>query len=243
LKYNLLRIRLPHSLSIFLAQNIRQTGTFAVNLNEHKKEIKMRIKYLRVSTLQQTGNRFEVDKENYDLVLFDKISGTVPFKERPEAKKLIEIIESGQEVTLICDEISRLGRSTSDTIQMMDYFEKKEVTVIVKNLGLQSRTNGKKNPIWNLIIATMSSLNQLELESIKERTMAGRQVYVAKGGILGRKTGTTESKRKFIEKPKSIKILDFVKKDWTLRQIAKQLDVSTKTVHKVKIVAQELEMI
>jgi DNA invertase Pin-like site-specific DNA recombinase len=203
----------------------------------------MRIKYLRVSTMQQTGFRFEVDKENYDLVLFDKISGTVPFKERPEAKKLIEIIESGQEVTLICDEISRLGRSTSDTINMMDYFDKKEVTVIVKNLGLQSRTNGKKNPIWNLIIATMSSLNQLELESIKERTMAGRQVYVAKGGILGRKTGTTESNRKFIEKPKSIKILDFVKKDWTLRQIAKQLDVSTKTVHKVKMVAQELEMI
>lgn len=203
----------------------------------------MRIKYLRVSTMQQTGFRFEVDKENYDLVLFDKISGTVPFKERPEAKKLIEIIENGQEVTLIVDELSRLGRSTSDTIQMMDYFEKKEVTVIVKNLGLQSRTNGKNNPIWNLIIATMSSLNQLELESIKERTMAGRQIYVAKGGILGRKTGTTESKRKFIEKPKSIKILDFVKKDWTLRQIAKQLDVSTKTVHKVKIVAQELDMI
>ena len=203
----------------------------------------MRIKYLRVSTMQQTGFRFEVDKENYDLVLFDKISGTVPFKERPQAKKLIEIIESGQEVTLIVDELSRLGRSTSDTIQMMDYFEKKEVTVIVKNLGLQSRTNGKKNPIWNLIIATMSSLNQLELESIKERTMAGRKIYVAKGGILGRKTGTTESKRQFIEKPKSIKILDFVKKDWTLRQIAKQLDVSTKTVHKVKMVAQELDMI
>jgi len=175
--------------------------------------------------------------------LFDKISGTVPFKERPEAKKLIEIIESGQEVTLIVDELSRLGRSTSDTIQMMDYFEKKEVTVIVKNLGLQSRTNGKKNPFWNLIIATMSSLNQLELESIKERTMAGRQVYVAKGGLLGRKTGTTESKRQFIEKPKSMKILDFVKKEWTLRQIAKQLDVSTKTVQKVKVIAMELNML
>jgi DNA invertase Pin-like site-specific DNA recombinase len=203
----------------------------------------MRIKYLRVSTLQQTGNRFEVDKENYDLVLFDKISGTVPFKERPEAKKLIEIIESGQKVTLIVDELSRLGRSTSDTIQMMDYFEKKEVTVIVKNLGIQSITNGKKNQIWSLIIATISSLNFLELESIKERTMAGRQIYVAKGGVLGRKTGTTESKRQFIEKPKSMKILDFIKKDWTLRQIAKQLDVSTKTVQKVKSIADELSLL
>jgi DNA invertase Pin-like site-specific DNA recombinase len=203
----------------------------------------MRIKYLRVSTLNQTGNRFEVDKENYDLVLFDKISGVVPFRERPEAKKLIQIIESGQEVTLIVDEISRLGRTTSDTIQMMDYFDKKEVTVIVKNLGIQSRTNQKKNPIWNLIIATMSSLNQLELESIKERTMAGRQVYVARGGVLGRKTGTTESIRQFIEKPKSKKILEYLEKGWTLREIAKQVDASTKTVMKVKSTATKLQMI
>lgn len=203
----------------------------------------MRIKYLRVSTIHQTGNRFEVDKENYDLVLFDKISGTVPFRERPEAKKLIEIIESGEKVTLIVDELSRLGRTTSDTIQMMDYFNRKEVTVIVKNLGLQSRTNGKKNPIWSLIIATVSSLNQLELEFIKERTMAGRQIYVARGGVIGRKKGTTESKRQFIEKPKSKKILDFIKKEWTLRQIAKQLDVSTKTVQKVKRIGSELNLL
>ena len=203
----------------------------------------MRIKYLRVSTLNQTGNRFEVDKENYDLVLFDKISGVIPFRERPEAKKLIEIIESGQDVTLIVDEISRLGRTTSDTIQMMDYFDKKDVTVIVKNLGIQSRTNQKKNPIWNLIIATMSSLNQLELESIKERTMAGRQVYVARGGVLGRKTGTTESIRQFIEKPKSKKILEYLEKGWTLREIAKQVDASTKTVMKVKSTATKLQMI
>lgn len=203
----------------------------------------MRIKYQRVSTLQQTGNRFEVDKDKYDLVLFDKISGTIPFRERPEAKKLIEIIESGQEVTLVVDELSRLGRTTSDTILMMDYFDKKLVNVVVKNLGIQSMNNGKKNQIWTLIIATLSSLNQLELEFIKERTMAGRQVYVAKGGKLGRRSGTSETKRKFIEKPKSKRILEFIDKGWTVRQVAKQLDVSTKTVQKVSNVGRELGLI
>jgi hypothetical protein len=34
----------------------------------------MRIKYNRVSTLAQTGNRFEADTEKYDLTLLDKIS-------------------------------------------------------------------------------------------------------------------------------------------------------------------------
>ncbi len=33
----------------------------------------MRVKYNRVSTLGQTGNRFEADTDKYDLVLLDKI--------------------------------------------------------------------------------------------------------------------------------------------------------------------------
>lgn len=35
----------------------------------------MKIKYNRVSTLQQSGDRFQVDDTKYDLILFDKISG------------------------------------------------------------------------------------------------------------------------------------------------------------------------
>jgi hypothetical protein len=51
----------------------------------------MKIKYNRVSTSQQTGDRFTVDTEQYDLTLFDKVSGTVPFKERPKGKELAKL--------------------------------------------------------------------------------------------------------------------------------------------------------
>ena len=203
----------------------------------------MRVKYLRVSTINQTGNRFEADTEKYDLVLFEKVSGKIPFRERSQAKKIIELIEKGINITLIIDELSRIGRTTSDTINMMEYFESKEINVVVKNLGIESRPNGKKNPIWNLITTVISSLNAMELESIKERTMAGRQVYVANGGILGRRIGSTLSDRDFIEKPKSKKILEYLDKGWTLREIAKQVDASTKTVMKVKSTTQKLQMI
>ena len=54
----------------------------------------MRVKYNRVSTQIQSGNRFEADTEKYDLTLLDKISGTVPFKDRPQAKILINKIEN-----------------------------------------------------------------------------------------------------------------------------------------------------
>ena len=203
----------------------------------------MRVKYNRVSTQIQSGNRFEADTEKYDLTLLDKISGTVPFKDRPQAKILINQIELGLVKEVIVEELSRLGRHTGDCITTLEWMDEKGVNVFVRNLGVQSRPNGKKNPIWNVITSVISSLYALELDSIKERTSVGRQIYVQKGGILGRKVGSTLSDRDFIEKPKTQKILEYLEKGWTLREIAKQVDASTKTVMKVKSTATKLQMI
>lgn len=203
----------------------------------------MRVKYNRVSTQIQSGNRFEADTGKYDLTLLDKISGTVPFKDRPQAKILINQIELGLVNELVVEELSRLGRHTGDCITTLEWMDEKGVNVFVRNLGVQSRPNGKKNPIWNVITSVISSLYALELDSIKERTSVGRQIYVQKGGILGRKVGSTLSDRDFIEKPKSKKILEYLDKGWTLREIAKQVDASTKTVMKVKSTAIKLQLI
>jgi DNA invertase Pin-like site-specific DNA recombinase len=166
----------------------------------------MRVKYNRVSTLIQTGNRFEADTEIYDLILMDKISGSVPFKDRPQAKILIDYIEQGLVVELVVEELSRLGRHTGDCISTLEWMDGKGVNVIIRNLGVASRPNGKKNPIWNVLTSVISSLYTLELENIKERTSVGRKIYVQRGGVLGRKVGSTLSDRDFIEKPKSQKI-------------------------------------
>jgi DNA invertase Pin-like site-specific DNA recombinase len=203
----------------------------------------MRVKYNRVSTLIQTGNRFEADTEKYDLILMDKISGSVPFKDRPQAKILIDYIEQGLVVELIVEELSRLGRHTGDCISTLEWMDGKGVNVIIRNLGVASRPNGKKNPIWNVLTSVISSLYTLELENIKERTSVGRQIYVQRGGVLGRKVGSTLSDRDFIEKPKSQKILEYLNKEWTLREIAKQFDCSTRTIQKVKKTALKLQMI
>jgi DNA invertase Pin-like site-specific DNA recombinase len=203
----------------------------------------MRVKYNRVSTIIQSGNRFEADTEKYDLTLMDKISGSVPFKERPQAKILIEYIEDGKVKILVIEELSRLGRNTGDCISTLEWMDGKGINVIVRNLGIESRPNGKKNPIWNVLTSVISSLYTLELENIKERTSVGRQIYVQRGGVLGRKVGSTLSDRDFIEKPKSQKILEYLNKEWTLREIAKQLDCSTRTIQKVKKIAHKLEVI
>ena len=203
----------------------------------------MRVKYNRVSTQIQSGNRFEADTEKYDLILFDKISGTVKFKDRPQAKILIDYIQKGIVKEVIVEELSRLGRHTGDCISTLEWMDEKEINVVVRNLGVESRPNGKTNPIWSILSATLSSVYSLEISSIKERTSIGRQVFLQRGGVLGRKAGSTLSDRDFIEKPKSKKILEYLEKGWTLREIAKQVDASTKTVMKVKSTATKLQMI
>ena len=194
----------------------------------------MRVKYNRVSTLQQTGDRFSVDKENYDLVLFDKVSGTIPFNERPKGIELVNLVKNKKVSELVVEEFSRLGRNTGDVFRTLEWLEEHEVNVVIRNLGLQSRPNGKKNPIWKMISSVMSSLYEMELENIKERTMVGRQVYVQKGGRLGRPDGTSESTKQFLSKPKNLEIVKLLERGLKYSEIQKILECSPKTIRKVK---------
>lgn len=204
----------------------------------------MRIKYNRVSTLQQSGDRFEYDTEKYDLILFDKVSGTIPFFEREKGKVLKKLVEEGKVKELIVEEFSRLGRNTGDVINVLQWLDENEINVYVRNIGLYSRPNGQKNPIWKMISSVMSSLYETELEGIKERTQVGRLVYVQKGGKLGRTKGTNETDLTFINKPNNQKILDCLKKDkFTIREISKLCDVSLNTIVKVKKTSQKLNLL
>lgn len=203
----------------------------------------MRIKYNRVSSQIQTGLRFEADTEKYDLTLLEKVSGAVRFRDRPnKTQQLIQLVESGQVKELVVEEQSRLGRNTGDVIQTLEWLDRHEVNVVVRNLGVQSRPNGKKNPIWKMISAVMSSLYELELENIKERTQTGRMIYVQKGGVLGRPSGSQESDRAFLQKEGSVSILKYLNRGMTMREISKLTNSSTRTIQKVKSIAQKHKM-
>jgi len=201
---------------------------------EIKTDTAVRIKYNRTSTIQQSGNRFQEDQETYDLTILDKISGSIPFRERDGGKKVIELVESGQLEELVVEEWSRLGRNTLDTIKTSKYLDSHNVNIVVRGLGLQSRPGGKPNPVWNLISSVMSSLYELELQNIKERTSVGRLVYVQNGGKLGRPSGSVEDSETFLNKPKSKSIKKYLNKGHSVREVSKLVGCSTGSVMKVK---------
>ena len=196
----------------------------------------MRVKYNRTSTIQQEGERFKLDKDNYDLTIFDKgVSGKIPFSEREGGIKLTNLVNEGVVKEVVVEELSRLGRNTIDTLTTLKSFEEKGINVVVRGMGnLQSMIDGKKNPIWNLITSVMSSLYELERENILERTEMGRKMYVMNGGKLGRKVGSVENRKEFLQKDKTKKIVSLLEKGKSVRDISSRLGVSTKTIVKVR---------
>jgi DNA invertase Pin-like site-specific DNA recombinase len=197
----------------------------------------MKVKYNRTSTIGQLGNRFSLDTEKYDFTIFDKgVSGAVPFKERPMVKnKLLPLLEKNEVSELWVEELSRLGRNTIDTLNTLKFLEDLNITIVIRNLGnLKSIIDGKKNPMWNLLTSLTASLYELEKENIIERTSAGREVYRMRGGKLGRKNGTQESRNIFLEKDKTKEIISLLKCGKSVRDISGRLSVSSATVCKVK---------
>lgn len=196
----------------------------------------MHVKYQRTSSEKQHGNRFSTDTTKYDKVFFDKgISGSRPFRDRTEAMKIVDLIEQGKVSELHVEEIRDIGRNMVDTINTLDWLDQKEVTVVIRSMGnLASRVNGKKNEIWSLITSVMGSLYQMELENLKLRTKMGRDAYLKNGGKLGRRKGDTESVAKFMEKPKTKKIISLIDQGKSVRDISGRLSVSSSLVVKVR---------
>ncbi len=145
------------------------------------------------------------------------------------------MVNEGKVKEVVVEELSRLGRNTIDTLTTLKSFEEKGINVVVRGMGnLQSMIDGKKNPIWNLITSVMSSLYELERENILERTEMGRKMYVMNGGKLGRKVGSTESRKDFFRKDRTKKIILLLEKGKSVRDISSRLGVSTKTIVKVR---------
>jgi DNA invertase Pin-like site-specific DNA recombinase len=196
-------------------------------------------RYIRQSTKSQTNLR-QLAKVHPDENLFiDIISGSVPFADRPEGKKLIEAVETGKINYVSFHAIDRAGRNTINVLQTLQYFFDKGVVVKIDNLGLESMINGKANPVFNLITTILSELSSLEKSSLLERQAEGIQQAKLKGVYKGRVEGTTETPEQTLSKHKRVVKVLKTNPTLSLRQIAKlstesDYKVSANTVKKVK---------
>ena len=196
----------------------------------------MVIKYNRTSTIQQKGERFKNDKNNYDQTINDfGVSGKVEFSKRRGGSELLRLVTEGKVDKVVFEDLSRCGRTLKDSITTLEFLISNNVVIRIRDIGIESHLqNGKKNPIWNIVTSILSSVYEMERDRILEITAAGRAQYLINGGVLGRPVNSKEDKHRFMSKPRSKAILRLLNQGKSDRDIVARLNCSPKTVTKVK---------
>ena len=196
----------------------------------------MRVKYIRVSTIEQNTDRQEDFK---GLTYKDKCSGSIAFKDRKEATKLL----ANDEVTeVLVHSIDRLGRTTIDIMQTIQGFTSRGINVISEKEGLNTIVDGKENPVAKMMIGILGTLAEFELNRAKERQAEGIAKAKAKGVYTGRSRGSSESIDVFITKESTKAILKNLRLGESIKRTALLSKSSMGKVKKVKKMIKDGEI-
>jgi len=151
--------------------------------------------YLRVSSLDQ-----DVEKNRTDILLLanqlnlgqvhfieEKVSGTVSWKKRKIAA-IIDEMKSGD--TLLVSELSRIGRSMLEIMEVLSIAMDRQVKIyaVKGNWKLDDSLQSK------ILAMVFSMASEIERDLISKRTKEALAAKKAKGIKLGRPKGTGKSK-------------------------------------------------
>ncbi len=201
----------------------------------------MNILYTRVSTLEQKTDRQRVTEKDFDLVIEDKCSGTIPFFERNGGIEIKKLAENGVLKNLSVWQIDRLGRDLRDIMNTIHYFNEKNIVIVFVSQGLRTLDeNGVENPISKLIISILGIVGEMERCQIKERQLEGIRIAKLKGSYRGRKLGTKEDIIKFVNKEKNKKAIDYMKKGYKNTEISKITGLHINTLTKIKSIWKQI---
>ncbi|WP_281644214.1 recombinase family protein [Bacteroides zoogleoformans] len=201
--------------------------------------------YSRVSSqsARQSTERQVIDLERFAsergytvcAVFEEKMSGRKSNMERPILIRCLEFCTDpkNQVEMLLLTEISRLGRSTLEILKALDTLHTHKICVYIQNLNLETlRPDKTINPLSSLITTLLGELAAMERQGIIDRLNSGRDLYIAKGGKLGRRTGSikTAEQRK-VEYRDAISLL---KKGYSIRNVSKLTGRSVSTIQGIK---------
>lgn len=184
--------------------------------------------YLRVSTPEQ-----DVEKNKADILHFandrnfgkvewieETVSGKMSWKNRKIKSLIDELIEND---CIITPELSRLGRSTLEVLEILKTAKDKGISVYSVKEGLE--LNGT---IQSKIMSTMLALfAELEHDFISQRTKEALRARKAMGVVLGRPPGPGKSK---LDKYRE-EIIALLKNGSTKKFVAERYGTSPPNLH------------
>lgn len=149
--------------------------------------------FTRVSTDKQTTDNQKhmiLEYAHHNKLTIDKIIETTvssrKTREQREIDSLIEMLKDKD--TLLVYSLDRIGRSTLDTLQIIEDIKNLGVKIILikENITIDKHNTNAMN---EMMLTMLSAFAQLERSFISERTKAGLARAKEQGKVGGRKKG------------------------------------------------------
>ena len=184
--------------------------------------------YARVSTLDQTVDnqlielRDHCSKMGWEIVkeyTDEGLSGTLSREKRPALNSLIKDGYRKRFDSVVCWDISRIGRSMKELILFLSDMKDRGIGICSVRQGFDTSTS-----MGEIMFQFVGILSSWEREMIRERTLAGLERAKSEGKTLGRKKVTNDTM--------TAKIIELRSAKKSIRAIASEVGVSTATVHR-----------
>lgn len=178
----------------------------------------MIVGYVRVSTVEQNEARQLVTMEKYNVekVFSEKVSAKDT--NRPKLKEMLEYVREGD--TIVIHDFSRLARSTKDLLDIVEYLNNKNVTLISSKESIDSGT-----PSGKLMLTMIGAINEFERANLLERQREGIKEAKKQGKYKGRKEVKIDNFEQYYNK--------YMNREINKSQLAKELGVSRPTLDKL----------
>jgi len=156
------------------------------------------VAYLRASTDKQDLNNQKLEILEFarkrDMRVDEFIAITVSSRKTSKQRRIDELLELlADSDTLIVTELSRLGRSTSEVIDLINELIRRSIRVIIikQNLDLH-----QKHDLTSKVMITLFSLfAELERDLVSLRTREALAAKKAQGITLGKPKGTIQASK------------------------------------------------
>lgn len=196
--------------------------------------------YARVSSVgdRQSTERQVADLKRYAAasgmevveVFEEKASGAK--KDREQLAECLAFLKGGGAEHLLVTELSRLGRSLRQVLEVVDDLTERGVNIYFQAQGLNTLVDGKPDATVKAMVSMFGAFAELERTTIVDRLQSGRELAKKKGVKMGRPEKSKESTEEFLTKYK--KAVKRLKDGRTIREVAGEFKISTKTVQKIR---------
>lgn len=181
----------------------------------------MKAGYVRVSTVEQNETRQieGLGKHGIEKWYIEKISGKNT--DRPKLQEMISELQSGD--TVYIHDFSRLARSTSDLLKLVEELNDKGIHLVSNKENIDTST-----PTGKLMLTMIGAINEFERTNMLERQKEGIAIAKREG-----KYKNCGRKKKDLSDGYEDLIQQYVDGDITKVQLAVMLNVSRPTLNRI----------